>query len=121
MIKLFDSQILPILEYGSEIWYPGKNLPQYETVHLSFLKYALGVSSKTSSSAVYGDTGRFPLVLRQQDRAIKLWFRLKYSRDNKPINNVFSELERLQNLGHNTWLTKIKDCLGEMYLNPIGK
>ena len=43
MVKLFDSQILPILEYGSEIWFPGKNLPCYEKIHLNFLKYVLGV------------------------------------------------------------------------------
>ena len=119
MIKLFDSQILPILEYGSEIWYPGKGLSNYETVHLNFFKYVLGVKSQTSSLAIYGDTGRFPLVMRQQDRAIKLWSRLKYSRDNKPINNVFHELEKLQNLGHKTWLTKIKNSLGEMYCNLL--
>ena len=27
MMKLFDSQILPILEYGSEVWYPGRIYP----------------------------------------------------------------------------------------------
>ena len=117
MLKLFDSQILPILEYGSEVWYPGKNLSHYETVHLNFLKYVLGVKSQTSSLAIYGETGRFPLVMRQQDRAIKLWFRLKFSRETKPINNVFLELEYLQSLGHETWLTKIKDSIGEIHYN----
>ena len=33
LMKLFDSQILPILEYGSEIWYPGKSLARFEKVH----------------------------------------------------------------------------------------
>ena len=84
MTKLFDSQILPILEYGSEIWYPGKNLPELETVHLCFLKYILGVKRSTSSLITYGESGRFPLFMRQQDRAVKLWFRLKFSRDDKP-------------------------------------
>ena len=117
MMKLFDSQILPILEYGSEIWFPGKNLASFESVHLNFLKCALGVRTQTSSLAIYGESGRFPLVMRQEDRALKLWLRLKFSKENKPINNVFYELENLQNLGYDTWLTKIRTILGTLYNN----
>ena len=47
LMKLFDSQILPILEYGAEIWYAGKNLARFESVHLAFLKYGLGVNQQT--------------------------------------------------------------------------
>ena len=102
LIKLFDSQILPILEYGSEVWYPGKNLSDYETVHLNYLKYALGVKRTTSSLSIYGETGRFPLFMRQQDKAVKLWIRLKHSSADKPINHVFRELENLHNRGYET-------------------
>ena len=115
MIKLFDSQILPILEYGSEIWCSGNNMPHYEIVHLRYLKYVLGIKQQTPSLAIYGETGRFPLLMRQQDRAVKLWIRLKFSTDNKPINHVFRELERLQRCGANTWLTKIKNIIGDLY------
>ena len=34
-----------------------------EKLHLSFLKWTLGVPKGTSNAAVYGDTGRIPLVL----------------------------------------------------------
>ena len=115
MIKLFDSQILPILEYGSEVWYPGNNLAHYETVHLKFLKYTLGIKQQTPSLAIYSETGRFPLVMRQQDRAVKLWLRLKLSNETKPINHVFDELERLQGDGCHTWLTNIQNILGDLY------
>ena len=105
------------MEYGSEIWCSGKNISDLETVHLGFLKYTLGVKRSTSSLAIYGETGRFPLVLRQQDNAVKLWFRLKFSKAQKPINHVFSELENLHSLGHLTWLTKIQNILGDFFLN----
>ena len=55
--------------------------------------------------------------MRQEDRAIKLWLRLKLSKNKKPINHVFDELERLQSNGHSTWLTKIKNSLGPLYDN----
>ena len=71
----------------------------------------------TNIICIYGETGRFPLVMRQEDRALKLWLRLKFSKENKPINNVFYELENLQNLGYDTWLTKIRTILGTLYNN----
>ena len=103
------------MEYASEIWLPGKNLPEFETVHLSFMKYALGVKSQTSSVALYGETARFPLFMRQNDKAVKLWFRLKFSESDKPINQVFKELENMQNLGYHTWLTKIYNIFETLY------
>ena len=117
MLKLFDSQILPILEYGSEIWYFGKNISHYEAVHLGFLKFALGVKRQTSSLAIYGETGRYPLYMRQQDRAVKLWLRLKFSNSHKPINHVFDELMTLHSLGHDTWIRKIKMLMGDTFDN----
>ena len=76
-----------------------------------------GVRPQTSSLAVYGETARYPLFMRQQDQAVKLWLRLKLSKSNKPINQVFNELENLQSLGYKTWLTKIKDIVGNLYEN----
>ena len=54
--KVFDSQILPILEYGSEIWFTGKELPELERVQTNFIKSTLGVRRQTSTLAIYGHT-----------------------------------------------------------------
>ena len=53
--------------------------------------------------------------MRQQDKAVKLWFRLKFSTQDKPINHVFQELEHLHNAGHTTWLSKIEHILVDVY------
>ena len=39
--KVFDCQILPILEYGSVIWYTGDDVNDLEKIHLKFNKLAL--------------------------------------------------------------------------------
>ena len=65
-LKMFDSQILPILEYGSEIWYRGKQCDIVENVHVTYLKNTLGVGVHTCNQAVYVETGRLPLVVRQK-------------------------------------------------------
>ena len=60
--KVFDCQILPILEYGSDIWYTGDDVTDLEKNHLKFIKSTLEVRKQTSTPAIYGDTGRFLLI-----------------------------------------------------------
>ena len=59
-LKVFQAQIEPILMYGSEVLFIGKEILDYETFHLSFLKNMLGVKQQTTSVTIYGDTGRYP-------------------------------------------------------------
>ena len=56
-LKVFQAQIEPILMYGSEVLFIGKEILDFETVHLSFLKNMLGVKQQTTSVTIYGDTG----------------------------------------------------------------
>ena len=50
--KLYSSvtgiacQILPILEYASDIWYTGDSVNDLEKIHLKFIKSTLGVRNK---------------------------------------------------------------------------
>ena len=55
-LKVFQAQIEPILMYGSEVLFIGKEILDFETVHLSFLKNMLGVKQQTTSVTIYGDT-----------------------------------------------------------------
>ena len=60
-LKVFQAQIESILMYGSEVLFIGKEILDFETVHLSFLKNMLGVKQHTTSVTIHGDTGRYPL------------------------------------------------------------
>ena len=63
-LKLFDSMISPILNYGSEIWGFHK-APDIEKVHIRFLKRVLSLNRNVTSAWLYGELSRFPLnVLR---------------------------------------------------------
>ena len=81
-LKLFDSLISPILMYGSEILYNGREQNDFEKIHLSYLKNMLGVRKQTPTLAIYGDTGHFPLLLKQQVQTLKYWARLIALPDN---------------------------------------
>ena len=49
IIKIFDTQIQPILDYGCGIWYNGKSRTPLESVHTTYIKRALGVKPQTSN------------------------------------------------------------------------
>ena len=51
--KGFDCQILPILEYVSNIWYTGDSVSDLEKIHLKFIKSTLGVRKQTPTPAIY--------------------------------------------------------------------
>ena len=58
-VMLFDSLVLPILEYGSEIWADSKEVTyKLELLHLRYLKQLLWVKKSTSNLGVYGELGR---------------------------------------------------------------
>ena len=55
--------------YGSEVIFIGKEISDF----LPYLKNMLGVKQQTTSVTIYGDTGRYPLFLKQQILALKCW------------------------------------------------
>lgn len=96
LMKLFDHLISPILTYGCQIWMPTTEAAKgrlrtdpndhkgyfkritadsFERVHLSFLKWSLGVHRKTTNTAVYGDTGRAPLAIATHQQCTKYYIR----------------------------------------------
>ena len=91
-LSLFNSLVKPIALYGAPIWSPqlpdaktttkniGSNDPnlirklsssKLNRLHLSYLKWAMGVSRKTTNATVYGDTGTRPLSLEALEITIK--------------------------------------------------
>ena len=96
--KAFDCQILPILEYGSDIWYTGDDVNDLEKIHLKFIKSTLGVRKQTPTPAIYGDTGRFPLIIRQHIKAVKYWCRILKLSQSHPVRNAYNMLIELHKL-----------------------
>ena len=68
MVKPFDTCIVPILLYGSEVWPPFMNhhcikweVTQTEKIHTQFLKRLLGVNTSTTNVLIRGELGRHSL------------------------------------------------------------
>jgi tetratricopeptide (TPR) repeat protein len=112
---LFDTMVLPILLYGSEI-YGAYDFKEIDKLHIRFCKYVLGVKHQTPNYAVYGELGRYPLSVLCKERAIKYWLKL-----NKNFNSptFYFYTEQLNSSNNSNWAHTMKnfiDKLGFSYL-----
>ena len=97
---LFDSLVKPIVLYGAPIWTPNSainksiikhlssntpnlknfiskiNRAESEKVHLSFLKWSLGVHKKASNIGIWDETGRYPLIYQSIRLTLNYYNRL---------------------------------------------
>ena len=88
-IHSFQSLVLPILMYGSEIWgpclaskleagnfYSSMDSFPVETLNLKFCKFILGVKRNSANAAVRAELGLRPLLLTILAHSCKYWLRL---------------------------------------------
>ena len=118
IIKLFYSLIKPITMYGCPIWIPyiiGNTLctpwvdgvlseqqtaslfakAPCEQLHLSFLKWNLGTHKRTNNYTIWGDTGRYPLVIQAIKQCIKYYDRLAdMDNSNNMVEHAFAEQQK---------------------------
>ena len=108
MFKLFESLIKPILVYASDIW--GVMQTGKSTIDKVFYKYvrcALGVKATTSNLIVTGECGLFPPSVSCELSTLKFWNRVKQMPKDTLVNQVYSELYNLHEIGFHTWVTRI--------------
>ena len=77
-LKLFDAQVQPVTEYGSEMWGLGKAAIHTEQVRLFVLKRLLGVGMRTLNDLVHGETDSFPITLNSAVRCIRYWLKITW-------------------------------------------
>ena len=82
-----------------------------EKIHLKFIKSTLGVRKQTPTPAIYGDTGRFPLIIRQHIKAVKYWCRILDLSQYHPVRNAYNMLLELDGTGFTNWCSRIRSVL----------
>ena len=106
-MDLFKKLVEPILTYNCEILnqIPDKKIDQLlsgekcledlysespsEKLNLHLCRNILGLSKKSSSLAVLGELGQFPIEILCFTKMIKYWHRLKTKLGNKSSNSLF--------------------------------
>lgn len=72
---MFDKIVKPILLYGCEVWGFG-NIALVEKLHLKVYKHILNLKSSTPNYMVYGELGKYLLIINVKVRMIVFWSKL---------------------------------------------
>ena len=82
-----------------------------EKCHLKQLRFSLGVNKKAPKLAVYGETGRFPLLVEAICNAVKYFLRLADFSvgENELLYHAFVENQGLKI--KNSWINNVKAVL----------
>ena len=127
-LKIFSSQILPILLYGAEVWAPYSNYnfknwerSETEKCHTQFLKRIIGCDIRTSNVMVRTELGRRPLLCDIVGRSVNFINHLKLNENslaNQSLNfdkelndeiNIFQLIRNfIPNLDQDVITNKIK-------------
>jgi len=109
--KLFDCQVQPIMQYGSEIWGLDKAAHHCEKVHLYALKKFLGVSSRTPNDLVYKELNRYPITVNSAVNSIRYWLKLCCMAESSLPRKAYLMLYDMDMKGKTNWASQIKMCL----------
>ena len=81
-----------------------------EKVHQKFLKMVLGVHPRTTNIALYGETGRYPILIDQTIAVVKYQHHLEFSSENKLLNRFYDNLKKKNRpLIREVWWASVKE------------
>ena len=105
--KLFESCVVPVLDYGSGIW-GFVNNTHSELIQNKAMRYFLGVHSFTAIPALQGEMGWKPSKFRKYINILRFWNRLLKMPDERMTKQIFYNDFNLKN---NNWCAKVKYIL----------
>ena len=118
MFHLFETLILPILTYGSDVWGSNKStLTILDRVFLRFIRCTLGIKCTTSNIIVLGECGRMPPSVMCTINTLCFFNRLNNMDDDSLVKQVYMELQRLTEHGFDTWVSSLRKLADSYQLN----
>ena len=125
LLELFDKMVVPIAIYNSEVWgnmlLPKNEKPTnylyennitniVEKLQNRFLKYILGVHTKSTNWVVRSELGRMPLTMIVYERIIK-YFQHIYKSKSNIVQEALMINKDLNQKGIKSWYTGFKRIL----------
>ena len=140
LFKLFDALLQPVVAYACQVWLPSTGLfklfgrdhkstdttktialDPLEKIHLSLLKWTMGVNKYTSNAAVWGDCGRYPLGVELSKLVFSYRERLELMDSNHTdclVRHAYYEQKALQ-LSWYTSMDAVKIALEADQPHPL--
>ena len=99
--RLYEAMILPILNYGCEIW----NLKDYKCISdisNRAIRYFLGVHKFAPSLSLYGETGSCPISIHVNLSILRMYNRICKMSDDRLPKQIFLSMD-----SHFTWYNRL--------------
>ena len=121
-IDLFDTLVLPILHYSSQLW-GYIDADEIGKVHLKFCRNILSVRNSTHIEALYGELGNIPLSFKRYINIINYW-NISVHADKKSLiykmyNMLLNAVNDRQNYNGKKWTFQVKQLLDSNGLSYI--
>ena len=112
-LKLFDSQVHHIAQYGTELWGLDTAAVHCEKVHLFALKRYLGVEMRTLNDLVYGKTNRCPILVNSAIKCIRYLLKLTRIDVSRLLCKAYGMLRELSARGKRNWVSNVRCKLNQ--------
>ena len=87
-----------VLNYSAEVW--GNNeAKDIEILHTKFCRWILQVRKSTNLSGLYGELGRFPLIVYRKISMIRYWIRILSSSNTFISKIIYNMLHKMAPTG----------------------
>ena len=123
ILSLYNTLVVPVLLYGSEIWGVG-DISKIELFERKFMKRLLKVSYQTPTCMVYAELGIMPVKYLVKQRILNYWCRILTSDTNKLSFMMYKLMAcNIQAAPPKQisakWMNYVKDALSDLHLTDI--
>ena len=108
--QLYDSLVVPVHDYASEIW-GFKNTNICNKVHENAMRFYLGVHKLTPLPALYGEMGWIAVKYRHYLNIFRFWNRMMQLPNTSITKHVFQRDITLSTTNENNWSGNFKKLL----------
>ena len=115
-LKLWQTLILPILEYGGEVW-GLLNWPDGERLQIEFGRKILGVGCSFPSAVVRGELGWWSLRGRSQLALLRWWGKVIKMDHTRLCYRVYHHRKNRIAANRNSWCSSVRSTLHELNLD----
>ncbi len=105
-MHLYESLLLPHMDYASEIWYSETSVRVLDKFSLRYFKRLLHVRPNTPTLAVYGELGAYPVQVRLKCNMLKFLHRVSHMPSTSPVHWVYKVLYKLFQENKDCWVTR---------------
>ena len=118
--RLFDKLVTPVMLYACEIWGFHASLA-IERVHLRFCKWLLKVNNATTNEMIYGELGRFPMIISRKIKIIKYWVKIVCGKSCILVKEIYSVLfnATLINIHVVNWASFVKKLINNLGFGEV--